>query len=64
MLSVGLQDARVSPWQSAKFAARLGEINRSQNENVFIIANQEDGHFINNFVNMVVFFMWKTNITD
>ena len=64
MLSVGLQDSRVSPWQSAKFAARLGEINHSQNENVFIIANQEDGHFINNFVNMVVFFMWKTNITD
>ena len=64
MLSVGLQDARVSPWQSAKFAARLGEINRSQNENVFIIANQEDGHFINFFVDMMVFFMWKTNISD
>ena len=64
MLSVGLQDARVSPWQSAKFAARLGEINRSQNENVFIIANQEDGHFINYFIDMMVFFMWKTNISD
>ncbi|PXY90727.1 prolyl oligopeptidase family serine peptidase [Gilliamella apis] len=64
MLSVGLQDARVSPWQSAKFAARLGEINSSQNENVFIIANQEDGHFINYFIDMMVFFMWKTNISD
>lgn len=62
MLSVGLKDDRVSPWQSAKFSARLNEINSSLEEQVFVIANEEDGHFINNFVNMMVFFMWKTDI--
>ena len=65
MLSVGLKDERVFPWQSAKFSARLNEINHtSLDEQVLVIANEDAGHFVNNFVNIVVFFMWKTNITD
>ena len=65
MLSVGLKDKRVFPWQSAKFSARLNEINHtSLDEQVLVIANEDAGHFVNNFVNIVVFFMWKTNITD
>ena len=65
MVSVGLKDERVFPWQSAKFSARLNEMNSgSLDDKVFIIANKDDGHFTNNFVNMMVFFMWKTNITD
>ena len=65
MLSVGLKDERVFPWQSAKFSVRLNEINHtSLDEQVLVIANEDAGHFVNNFVNIVVFFMWKTNITD
>ena len=65
MLSVGLKDERVFPWQSAKFSARLNEINlTSLDKKVLVIANEDAGHFVNNFVNMMVFFMWKTNITD
>ena len=65
MVSVGLKDERVFPWQSAKFSARLNEINSgSLDDKVFVIANKDDGHFTNNFVDMMVFFMWKTNITD
>ena len=65
MLSVGLKDESVFPWQSAKFSARLNEINHtSLDEQVLVIANEDAGHFVNNFVNIVVFFMWKTNITD
>ena len=65
MISVGLKDERVFPWQSAKFSARLNEINRtSLDKKVLVIANEDAGHFVNNFVNMMVFFMWKTNITD
>ena len=65
MLSVGLKDERVFPWQSAKFSARLNEINHtSLDKKVLVIANEDAGHFVNNFVNIMVFFMWKTNITD
>ena len=61
MVSVGLQDDRVSPWQSAKFAARLNDIKRQQDERVFIITDKYGGHFMDNFLYMMTFFFWKTD---
>ena len=60
MISVGLKDERVAPWQSAKFIARLNEINHTQKQQVLVIADQYEGHFFDNFLNTVEFFIWKT----
>ncbi|MCX8744295.1 S9 family peptidase [Snodgrassella sp. B3882] len=61
MVSVGLKDDRVPPWQSAKFAAKLNDIKRQQDERVLIITDQYGGHFMDNFLYMMTFFLWKTH---
>lgn len=67
MLTVGLQDRRVSPWQTAKFAARLQALNSPQN--VFVLAYRQAGHNAATYeeadsklVDMVSFFIWKTGL--
>lgn len=47
LLSVGLNDNRVTPWQSAKFAARLMEINQqlTNAKQVLFRVDQTSGHF-------------------
>ncbi|MCX8739115.1 S9 family peptidase [Gilliamella sp. B2824] len=60
MISLGLKDERVAPWQSAKFIARLNAINHSKKQQVFVIADQYEGHFLDNFLNTVEFFIWQT----
>lgn len=45
LLTVGLNDSRVSPWQSAKFAARLMDINKSVTDpNPVLLVAQNAGH--------------------
>lgn len=61
LLSVGLKDERVSPWQTAKFAARIKDINGVKS--TLILADKNQGHFINNYIDIVNFFLWRTNET-
>lgn len=70
LLTVGLNDNRVSPWQSAKFAARLDEIARKvKNPNpVLIMAEKNAGHGASTntqsnkkFLDKVSFFLWRTD---
>lgn len=46
LLTVGLKDSRVSPWQSAKFAARLDEISQKVEKPnaLLVIADKDAGH--------------------
>lgn len=62
MLTVGLKDDRVSPWQSAKFAARLDAIASKveQPNPVLVFAEKNAGHDINNYAQIVSFFLWRT----
>lgn len=67
LLTVGLQDQRVSPWQTAKFAARLQELNSPRN--VLVLAYSHGGHNAATYaeadsklVDMVSFFVWKTRL--
>lgn len=69
MLTVGLNDNRVSPWQSAKFAARLEAIaSKVENPNpVLIMAEKNAGHYSSTYeqydtklLNTVSFFLWQT----
>lgn len=67
LLMVGLQDQRVSPWQTAKFAARLQAINTPRN--VLVLAYPQGGHNAATYaeadsklVDMVSFFIWKTGL--
>lgn len=67
MLTVGLQDQRVPPWQTAKFAARLQELNSPLN--VLVLAYSQGGHNAATYaeadsklVDMVSFFVWKTGL--
>ena len=67
LLTVGLQDQRVSPWQTAKFAARLQAINTPQN--VLVLAYRQGGHNAATYaeadsklVDAVSFFIWKTGL--
>jgi prolyl oligopeptidase len=70
MLTVGLNDNRVSPWQSAKFAARLEDIASKINNArpVLIFAEKNAGHSASTyaqsdekFLDMVSFFLWQTS---
>ncbi|ROP62494.1 oligopeptidase B [Enterobacter sp. BIGb0383] len=67
LLTVGLQDPRVPPWQTAKFAARLQAINSPRN--VLVLAYRQGGHNAatyaeadSKFVDTVSFFIWKTGL--
>lgn len=67
LLTVGLQDQRVSPWQTAKFAARLQAL--STPKNVLVLAYAQEGHNAATYaeadsklVDVVSFFVWKTGI--
>lgn len=46
LISVGMNDARVAPWMSAKFVAKLEAMTSSKNEILFAI-NYNAGHGIN-----------------
>lgn len=46
LISVGMNDARVAPWMSAKFVAKLESIKSSKNEILFAV-NYDAGHGIN-----------------
>ncbi|MDX5627104.1 MULTISPECIES: prolyl oligopeptidase family serine peptidase [unclassified Brenneria] len=69
MLTVGLNDNRISPWQSAKFAARLDEIASKVKESnpVLVLAENNAGHSSSTyaqadakFLDIVSFFLWRT----
>lgn len=69
MLTVGLNDDRVSPWQSAKFAARLDQIAQGVKKPnpVLVIAEKNAGHNPNTYVqadtkllDMISFFLCQT----
>ncbi|WP_249894757.1 prolyl oligopeptidase family serine peptidase [Mixta hanseatica] len=71
LLTVGLNDARVSPWQTAKFAARLEEIAaREKNSNpVLVFAERDAGHSPatydqadKKFLDILTFFIWRTGL--
>ena len=69
LLTVGLHDQRVSPWQTAKFAARLQTINKPWNVPVLVLAYSQGGHNASTYaeadsklVDTVSFFIWKTGI--
>lgn len=69
LLTVGLYDRRVSPWQTAKFAARLEELNQRWNIPVLVLADKNSGHNASTyedadskFINIVSFFIWKTGM--
>lgn len=47
LISVGMNDARVAPWMSAKFVAKLESVTASKNEILFAV-NYDAGHGINN----------------
>lgn len=57
MVSVGLKDEQVSPWQSAKFAARLNDINQLQEEGTLIIADEGEEHFFIIFSVRLLFYL-------
>lgn len=46
LISVGMNDARVAPWMSAKFVAKLQASTSSKNELLFVV-NYDAGHGIN-----------------
>lgn len=46
LISVGMNDARVAPWMSAKFVAKLETVTSSTNEILFAV-NYDAGHGIN-----------------
>lgn len=46
LISVGMNDARVAPWMSAKFVAKLETVTSSTNEVLFAV-NYDAGHGIN-----------------
>lgn len=46
LISVGMNDARVAPWMSAKFVAKLESITSTTNEILFAV-NYDAGHGIN-----------------
>lgn len=69
LLTVGLNDNRVSPWQSAKFAARLTAINQriSSPTPVLMIADPKAGHSAGNIsdfdektASILKFLLWRT----
>ena len=67
LLTVGLHDQRVSPWQTAKFTARLQEINQRWNIPVLVLADKNGGHNASTyadadakFIDTVSFFFWIT----
>lgn len=67
LLTVGLHDQRVSPWQTAKFAARLEEIGSPRS--VLVLAYRQGGHSAATYaeadsklVDTVSFFIWKTGL--
>ncbi|WP_318376630.1 prolyl oligopeptidase family serine peptidase [Enterobacter sp.] len=69
LLTVGLNDQRVSPWQTAKFAARLQSINQQWNIPVLVLADKNSGHNASSYdaadaklVDMLSFFMWQTGL--
>ncbi|WP_428229081.1 prolyl oligopeptidase family serine peptidase [Flavobacterium sp.] len=47
LISVGMNDARVAPWMSAKFVAKLEALTSSKNKILFAV-NYDAGHGINN----------------
>ena len=68
LLTLGMHDERVSPWQSAKFAARLQAVNASPDSPVLILAQEDSGHSSSSrqqadeqFLDLVSFFIWRTN---
>lgn len=69
LLTVGLNDQRVSPWQTAKFAAQLQAINQQWNIPVLVLADKNSGHNVSTYedadsklIDTVSFFAWKTAI--
>lgn len=69
LLTVGLNDQRVSPWQTAKFAARLQVINKQWNIPVLVLVDKNGGHNASTYadtdsklIDTVSFFVWKTAI--
>ena len=67
LLTVGLHDQRVSPWQTAKFAAQLQAINTPRN--VLVLAYRQGGHSAathaeanSKLVDVISFFAWKTGL--
>jgi prolyl oligopeptidase len=44
LLAVGINDSRVSPWESAKFGARLAAATRSERP-VWFLVSDDQGHF-------------------
>lgn len=68
MLTVGLNDERVSPWQTAKFAAKLESINKEWKVPVIILADGGSGHSSSTyeqndakFIDILSFFIWRTS---
>lgn len=73
MLTVGINDARVSPWQTAKFAARLEEITATVEKPnpVLVFAENDAGHSPatyeqadRKFLDILSFFIWRTTLAE
>lgn len=73
LLTLGLKDNRVSPWQTAKFAAKLEEFSSHvEHANpILILAEDEAGHAPGTYdqankknADMIKFFLWRTHSGD
>ncbi len=69
LIDVGMNDARVAPWISGKFVAKLRESSISKNPIVFSV-NYNSGHqkttdeIINQYVDQFVFALWQMGHPD
>lgn len=68
LLNVGLNDARVPVWQSAKLAARLLEVGSP--ESVLLRVTPNSGHFtaselrVDRYVDTLAFFLWRAGAPE
>lgn len=68
LLITGLNDSRISSWETTKFAARLQEVNAS-NHPTILKTNFDSGHGFNSspkereeeLINILTFFLWQTD---
>lgn len=70
LLTLGMNDERVSPWQSAKFAARMLSLQRAGDKPLLVLAQNDAGHttgsrrqYQEQAVDLLSFFLWHTGLT-
>ncbi|UTM57120.1 prolyl oligopeptidase family serine peptidase [Photobacterium sp. CCB-ST2H9] len=68
LLTVGLKDERVSPWQTAKFAARLEDTSKKWKTPVLVLADKNSGHNSSTYeeanskyLDIISFFIWVSS---